>query len=151
MICSTCRCFDVDPRNLGKDDNTRPVIIIPGPKQPANLAPYLMPLLEEFVKLGNCKDYPKAGVKVKDSTGKEFLHRPYLSSVLADSPARNKISNWMGQRSYLGCGWCLFQGSFMPSGKQNVKGREYQVLYFKGYNEEVLHTMPNESMFPDVR
>lgn len=141
----------MDPRDLGKDDNIRPLLIIPGPKQPTNLAPYLVPILTEFAKLGNCNMDPKAGIEVKDSTGNVFLHRPYLASVLADSPARNKLSNWMGQRSYLGCGWCLFQGTSMSSGKTNVRGKEYSVLYFKGYNDKVLHTVHDETLYPTIR
>lgn len=149
------RSFDVDPRNLGKDDNIRPLLIIPGPKQPSNLAPYLIPMLNEFHKLGNCtfrNNNPEStGVLVKDEAGNQFYHRPYLSSVLADSPARNKLSNWMGQRSYLGCGWCMFQGSTMSSGKQNVRGKEYTVLYFMGYQHAVPHTVHDPEMYADIR
>lgn len=74
-----CRCFDVDPRNLGKDDNIRPVVIIPGPKQPSNLGPYLLPMLEEFKKHGDCTEKDEVGVKVKDAKGNEILHRPYVA------------------------------------------------------------------------
>lgn len=39
----------------------------------------------------------------------------------------------------------------MSSGKQNVRGKEYTVLYFMGYKEAVPHTVHDPVMYHDIR
>ena len=34
----------------------------------------------------------------------------FLDGVFADSPARAKLTRWLGHSAQLGCGWCRFQG-----------------------------------------
>jgi len=106
------------------------VVIIPGPKPPNTLAPYLLPLLDEFVKLG------MEGWSVQ-GTEEPYLHRPFLLGVLADSPARCKVTRWNGVGAYLACGWCLYQGCKYPT--SGGKGGTH--IYYKGYKQAVLHDM----------
>lgn len=51
-----------------------------------------------------------------------------LTSVIADTPARNKLARWMGCNARLGCPYCLLRGITNDSGKGTV---------FLGYHEEV--------------
>jgi hypothetical protein len=46
------RCFDLEPRNLGKEYNYRMTAILPGPKMCKNLDPYLMRTLAKLKHLG---------------------------------------------------------------------------------------------------
>lgn len=115
--------------------NIRPLLIIPGPKQPSNVGPYLIGVLTELQILG------KKGMKVQIK-GTELIHRPLLGGILSDTPARNKVAMWLGQRAYLGCGFCLFQATAKKSEKKNVKGKEYTLLHFKGYTDKVRLTQP---------
>ncbi len=117
---------------MGKDRNVRPLVIIPGPKQPNNLGTYLLPLLQDFQDLG------KFGMKVRDTKdGPEYIHKPLLGGVLADSPARCKVTRWNACGAYLACGWCLFEGQQYSTSKEG----DGKHIYYKGYKERVLHTI----------
>lgn len=47
------RCADISPRDKGKEWNQKVVAIIPGPKQPEVLLPYLSPMLSELETLAS--------------------------------------------------------------------------------------------------
>lgn len=111
------------------------MVIIPGPKPPNTLAPYLVPLLDEFQKFGS------KGWSVKCIDEEPYLHRPFLLGVLADSPARCKLTRWNGVGAYIACGWCLFQGCQYPTSG----GRGGTHIYYKGYKEPVLHNMSDST------
>ena len=204
--CMSTRCADIEERNKGKAYNVRPILIIPGPKQPTNLDPYLLPTLEALLEMGkNGLQVPlatdintsspasqpsgkleyvrKTLIRLADdksvlnrrlkearhdvqqctshglqdlldgaekhvqsirrdlddlvrrmavleiqqtslnqgdaghdpqptqpaSASTQFTHHPFLTGVLADTPARLKLVKWIGVGGYLGCGWCLLQ------------------------------------------
>lgn len=133
-----CRCMDVDPRNMGKSRNMRPIAIIPGPSQPSQLDPYLKAVMAEFFSLG------LHGMDVQDTADSQpYKHRPFLSGVLADSPARLKLTKWNGPGAYIACGWCTFQGTSVTSTKTVNKntGKPSKTVYYKGYAEGVKQDM----------
>jgi hypothetical protein len=123
---------------MGKTRNIRIVAIIPGPRQPTDIAPYFLQLCYDFLNLG------KNGIEVKDSAkGEPYKHRPFLAHVLADSPARTKLSRWLGVGAYLACGWCLFQGTpckkAIPNACPDGAPKSHTTIYYKGYAGPVRH------------
>lgn len=139
------RCADVNPRDKGKSWNQHVIGIIPGPKMPENLNPYMQVIVDELLRL--CEE----GMLVTENWEEEsvsddgagyrkhtrtFTHRVFLGVILCDTPARAKVCNGNGQNSYSGsCTWCLFQGY----GEKNAgSGR---TVRFYGYLEPIVHTM----------
>jgi hypothetical protein len=83
------------------------VAIIPGPKEPKNIAPYFKLITEEFQKYG------LQGLTVVDSHSKrEFQHRPFLAAVYGDSIGLKKLQAWLSHSAYLGCGYCELRGVY---------------------------------------
>lgn len=99
------RCADIEPRNKGKSYNCMPVVIIPGPKQPKNLRPYVVQLLTELKELS----FQGMPVTPAHDPATPIHHFAFLSGVLADTPARIKLARWLGVAGFLSCGWCLNQ------------------------------------------
>lgn len=57
-------------------------------------------------------------------------HTIFLAAVSADGPARCKLAKWLQSSAYMGCGWCVFNGSmYQPPAKRG--------MYFWGYVEAV--------------
>ena len=48
----TCRCKDLPASHVNKREFTRLLAIIPGPREPLELAPYLEPILRAFKRYG---------------------------------------------------------------------------------------------------
>lgn len=118
------RCCDVSPRNLGKAGSSRIVVVIPGPKIPQNMKPYIMGLLGDFAQGLDSKLQLKTNVPGHDS----ISIRPLLTGFLADSPARCKYSEFMNVGAKYACGWCLYQG--VPH--KNKVGNN-STMYYPGY------------------
>ena len=79
--------------------------IIPsnGPKEPANLDPYLEVVVDEILSLSNktlYDSYTRAPFQVK-------LH---LMLYVLDYPGVCKVFNTLGSGAYQGCMWCSMQG-----------------------------------------
>ena len=103
-----------------KSYNMRPVIIIPGPKAPRNIDPYVEMLLDDFNQL------PTQGLEVTEvglpsaagqqpTTPRTFMHYAFLSACNADAQARIKLAKHQGVNAYLPCGWCI---------NQSISGRD---------------------------
>jgi hypothetical protein len=121
------RCCDVSPRNLGKTGSSRIVIIIPGPKMPKSIRPYIMGLLQEFSQAF----VSKIELRVNLPNQPTVQIRPLLTGFLADSPARIKYAEWMGVGARLGaCGWCMNEGVPYRHGTSNKV-----TYYYYGYHE----------------
>eukprot|EP00798_Chlamydomonas_sp_ICE-L_P001205 gene1205-32547_t len=129
-------CDDVHPRNIGKKYNNQLLSIIPGPAEPQNLTPYIWNTLWDFHKYG------EEGVILTQFGGDTINHRPFLTGLLADSPARQKLSRWNGTGAYRACGWCLFQGQMCA----NVSGKKGGTIYYKGYHD----VSKNQEVYPQA-
>jgi hypothetical protein len=124
---------DLSKENSGQVRFTRPLVIIPGPNQPKNLQPYMQSLL---LALSDPFDETKH-IPITLKSGEKIKVKLILTGILADTPARNKMTLWNGPNSYLPCGWCKFEGT--PQAR--VSGKKGQTIYYFGYKEPV--ELPN--------
>ncbi|GAX86249.1 hypothetical protein CEUSTIGMA_g13661.t1 [Chlamydomonas eustigma] len=77
------RCADIPESSKGKSFNVKPLLILPGPTQQVNMAPYFYHTLQAFEEFG------KFGMDVKDIRHmRTFKHHPFLTSFYGDMPAR---------------------------------------------------------------
>lgn len=79
--------------------------IIPGPKQPKNIDSFLIPLIDELIKL-------MRGVPAYDVTQNHrlFVLRAYLITVFGDMPAVAKLMRMKGVNAIFPCRACNIQG-----------------------------------------
>ena len=150
------RCIDVDTRNRSKAHNVAILAVIPGPRNPAVIAPYMLRTLEAFRGLldtgmqvrqeskqpipnpspGTVTAARQAATQPVDECQRTVVlntHRPFLLGVLADTPARQKCANHPGVNSYLGaCSYCIYQGGYVRNDK-NTGG----AIRFLGYIQPV--------------
>ncbi|DBB00762.1 TPA: hypothetical protein ACH3X1_000694 [Trebouxia sp. C0004] len=108
------RNLDQPEHIKGKLENSKPVLLLPDPKEPKTFKAYFQRVCVDLRKYG-----PQGpGLEVteaildKDGTVQKltFMHTAFLLSVSADSPARQKMAMWPPVAAYLACGWCLFEG-----------------------------------------
>ena len=85
--------------------------------------PGLAVVLAAGTKLGLACQVPQGDGTTKEEIKQKYL---FLDGVFADSPARAKLTMWMGHAAQLGCGWCRFHG----------QSRDHAVR-FLGYVEPV--------------
>lgn len=131
------RCRSVKPRNTGKAWASAVVGIIPGPRSPGILSPYLQLLVDELLLLQD----KGMSVTVTDPASGEartFVHRAFLSAVLADTPARIKCGNHRGHASRCGaCSWCRMEGVLLANPTSNEEQRQTSTVRHKGYSAAV--------------
>jgi hypothetical protein len=87
------RACDVSEGVKGTSRFVRTLAIIPGPRQPAKYAAYLLRTLLKFAEFGLGPSALTVTERVLRPDGvvvssRTFEHRPFLAAVLADSPAR---------------------------------------------------------------
>ncbi len=117
------RCEDHDEELRARRSFHRPLLIIPGVRQPKSLDVYVTLVLEDFVKYGPNGD----GMTVSPVGGLPFQHVIFLSGVYCDSPARQKLACVLqGAGAYLMCMYCWLCG---------VKENNMRML---GYSQPVL-------------
>lgn len=96
------------PHERDKRINTILSMILPGPKEPKEMASYLYPLLEEFRLLSK-------GVQAIDGTsGTEFTLYAYLVLTIGDQQAIRKLMLMRGANSRFGCRACTIEGIHVP-------------------------------------
>ncbi len=101
------RCEDHDDELRAKRGFHRPLMIIPGVKQPKSLDVYVNLVLEDFVTYGP----DSGGLRVTPLGGSPFQHIIFLSGVYCDSPARQKLACVIqGASAYLMCMYCWLCG-----------------------------------------
>lgn len=134
------RCLDIEPLYRSKARFVTPLVIIPGPKEPSNITPYLQGTLQafrEFGPSGACgtlvhiicikrRDFSgccvgPASIMVNDRcrdantngivVGRSFKHEPIMACFTADSPCRCKVAKWSSHAAFLGCGSCCQHGT----------------------------------------
>lgn len=75
--------------------------IIPGPSQPKDLNSFMVPVVDELKLL-------ETGILAWDAARKEeFILKANLVMLQADSPAMNKVINFVGFQGYAFCSHCL--------------------------------------------
>jgi len=134
------KCTDVSSANLGKTAYTRPLVVIPGPSMPPNLSPYFAPILEGFAD----PLHEESKCKVSLPNGSSATITMILEGLLADTPARNKCSLWLGVNAHVHCGWCLHEGTTCEHTAED--GRISRTLYYKGYHAPVLHSLASSAL-----
>lgn len=109
----TLRCEDLPHACRSKLRFTHILAIIPGPSEPANLAPYLedtLAALQRFAPAGEgCAVVEHVVVDGKVEQ-RESVHHVLLGAVYGDTPGVRKLALWLGHSAYLGCGYCLLMG-----------------------------------------
>lgn len=141
------RIPDVEPKNVGKNYCMKPLAIIPGPKAPNTIRPYLLRTLERFktylterlevsVPIANEPSLQPAQPHEQNPHLSKVLLRPLLTGFIADTPARHKVMRTLGANAYLGCSWCVFNGSLYPHNGVSGPG----TIYYKGYYNAVPQT-----------
>jgi hypothetical protein len=107
----------------------RVLVIIPGPKGPSNLEPYVRELYEDLNRLAyeGCKPSEKMmraaakhGVILSDNV--RFL----IGALDMDTIAGNKLFGVRGCTSYFACPRCALEGSY-PDGATSVRSMGYDV------------------------
>lgn len=146
----TRRCLDLPPEIRSKKRMAAPLVIIPGPKEPSNLEPYISGVLQEFSAYGPTMGTPDSGgaelkvtvIKRHDPTGEltttSMVHQPILGSTAADTPAAAKMDKRTCTAARMGCGGCLLQGTndipvatASGAGPRTRKG----VMHYLGYDK----------------
>ena len=110
---------DVEARNRGKSYTVGILAVIPGPRKPAVLAPYLDRAISDLILYfhdGLVVEHTWVEVNTGGATEVccSFKLHPLLWAVLADTPARASLCGHRGHNSYIGsCAYCIFQGVYL--------------------------------------
>lgn len=145
---SCCRPSDIPAEHRTKKQFCFIVGIVPGPSEPPDVTPYFQKTftsLKEYRPPGRDETGPvqKLPVTAYDDTAVDGTVRQskievhlVLTSVMANTPARNKLGAWQTATARLGCPWCLLRSQ--PKDASNgacVLGYEIPVLC--GYTRDV--------------
>ena len=138
-IYFTCRCIDIPVTHRGRRSFCLPLLVIPGPKEPPSIAPYLRNTLEAFKKFGPFGDNPLHVKQCKLNANGQIIesdlhHRIFLSGVTADTPANQKLSRFLSHAARLACPYCWLLGNPGPNGHG---------MYFPGYSAPTDIGCPN--------
>ncbi|KAL0030293.1 hypothetical protein WJX77_007872 [Trebouxia sp. C0004] len=108
------RCLDQPEHTKGKLENSKAVLLLPGPKEPKSFKAYFELVAKDLRKYGPNGSGLQVSEAVKAADGSvqrgEFQHTVFLLSISADSSARQKMANWPASGAYLACGWCMLEG-----------------------------------------
>jgi len=114
------RFADIGNRHRGKSRFIKPLIIIPGPRKPKLLQPYIMRTLLRLKELYEVEDKViLVTERYTDDDG--ILHerslplKVFLAALLADSPACKDSMNWIGVGAKLPCNTCQFESTACPN------------------------------------
>ena len=122
VVC--IRSVDIPHAHRSKARFCFPVAILPGPKEPSRIEPYLEPLFKELEVLGPGGD--GHGLLVFDCHHRRWhAHYAILTGWYGDSPALKKIQLWNSYAARFGCGYCTLRSEPGP----NAGGR-----YYYGYS-----------------
>eukprot|EP00889_Picochlorum_renovo_P006409 jgi/Picre1/33439/NNA_008763.t1 len=129
------KCEDMAPEGRYLSCNTRLLGIIPGPKEPKNLNPFLCFIGEEFERLRSSPmEYQYDEVDEDgDVVRHSGVHRPILGFIHADAKAREKIHMCAPGNAIKGCYFCWQRASEAITSKN---GKSYKRRLLTGYEEE---------------
>mmetsp|Transcript_4818 Transcript_4818/g.14618 ORF Transcript_4818/g.14618 Transcript_4818/m.14618 type:complete len:332 (-) Transcript_4818:1287-2282(-) len=108
------RCASLSYEDKGKRSMMHPLLIISGPKEATNLAPFLQEDVDFFCQHCHEEWRPVVG----DAWAGPFEVSPgrhatlWLLGVHGDTPMHSKFANLLGVNSYLGCGFCFLNGKY---------------------------------------
>lgn len=101
--------YNLPPTDRFKLVNLIPLGVIPGPSQPKDADSFLLPFVEEMLKLA-------AGVKSFDAFTKQpFILRAYCIAAFGDIPAAAKLMRMKGPNAMLPCRNCEIKGHRNPN------------------------------------
>lgn len=97
-------CYNIEPGMRTKKWNVMVAGLIPGPKTPKRLDTFLIPILEEFRRLGT-------GVQMwHEYLQKVVSVRAFLVTIFTDMVAREDLARTLGNRAKAYCGYCEIIG-----------------------------------------
>ena len=116
-----------------KCENVILIGIIPGPREPEDLNPFLKPLVDELLEL-----WEGVRFSVAVSTGRtEQVIRGALLCVACDLPAGRKTCGFLGHSANLGCSKCfkIFKGDITNKDYSGFNRSEWKVRSNKEHRE----------------
>ena len=95
-----------------------PLMIIPGPREPKRIQPYVDMIIKDFERWQPGRSM---GIQVRrmdsdkisqqtQNSAQLSAHWPVLASWIADGPARQKVAEMRGHAAYQACGYCWIPG-----------------------------------------
>ena len=101
--------YNLPPEVRFHSDNLLALGVIPGPKKPADMDSFLIPLAEELFQLAT-------GVRAYDAlSGSRFLLRAFLLIVFGDFPAVSMLMKMKGVNGISPCRSCKIKAEPIPS------------------------------------
>lgn len=101
--------YNLSPEVRFHSDNLLALGVIPGPKKPADMDSFLIPLAEELFQLA-------AGVKAYDAlSGSPFLLRAFLLIIFGDFPAVSMLMKMKGVNGISPCRSCKIKAEPIPT------------------------------------
>ena len=130
------RCANMPNLYRSKRKFCRVVALIPGPKEPPSMDPYVNLMVHEFAGVQRNEEQINRDYNVHDAGSKGKVcpllgsmsvdiplvnytttHKFILGRVFGDTPALKKLSHHLGHSAYLGCPWCYGRGERGPGNK----------------------------------
>ena len=106
--------YNLPPEVRFHSDNLLALGVIPGPKKPADMDSFLIPLAEELFQLA-------AGVKAYDALSESpFLLHAFLLIVFSDFPAVSMLMKMKGVNSIVPCRSCKVKAVPIPTDKNRT-------------------------------
>lgn len=127
------RALDIANRLKDKRFLHIPLIIIPGPREPKFVQPYVNMIIQDFMqwqpRISQGIDVTKVEFDANGSTRscQPSKHWPVLASWIADGPARQKVAEMRGHAAYQACAYC-----WIPGCRENNR-----MVFPYGYRAEV--------------
>ncbi|KAG9093159.1 hypothetical protein FS749_014971, partial [Ceratobasidium sp. UAMH 11750] len=113
--------YNLHPRIQTRLENVICVGVIPGPKQCKDLNSFLIPLLEELLKLEAGVDSSRvAAAGDVDARGSYFVLRAFLIMLFGDIPAVAKLLAMKGHNAIVPCRACYHRGTLCRLAKNSV-------------------------------
>lgn len=101
--------YNLPPEVRFHSDNILALGVIPGPKKPADMDSFLIPLAEELFQLA-------AGVRAYDTlSGSTFILRAFLLIIFGDFPAVSMLMKMKGVNGISPCRSCKIKAEPIPS------------------------------------
>lgn len=106
--------YNLPPEVRFHSDNLLALGVIPGPKKPADMDSFLIPLAEELFQLA-------AGVRAYDALSKSpFLLRAFLLIIFGDFPAVSMLMKMKGVNGISPCRSCKIKAEPVPSDRNRT-------------------------------
>jgi hypothetical protein len=111
--------YNLHPRIRTRLENVICLGVIPGPKQCKDLNSFLVPLLEELLRLEEGVDTSVPPVNVGDAEV-SFMLRAFIIMLFGDIPAVAKLLSMKGHNAVMPCRACYIQGVLCQLARNSV-------------------------------